>query len=166
MLSRFSFTTFPLRWVGRTGWNHGKAHFGALFAADHIDNLPQLHVDNVHRRFLVLGHFDDLVPWVQLVAHVRRTSGNELLNDAVAVLISQKSADTDQRILHGDRKVVQGIGGEESGVRIIHLGEGGEEEFLNIVWFQLLNVAPGSPITANHLLFGAFQRLIIKYFLE
>ena len=144
------------------GRNDRQADFRSLLAADHLDDLAQLHADDINRLGFPLADGDDLVPGMQLAGHFRGSSGKEALNDAIAVDIAQLGPDTDQGVADLDVELLGGIPGEEIAVRIVELGQRGEEDFLHVVDLDLVEVFLQALAALGEALNGAVERFVLQ----
>ncbi len=63
--------------------DHLQLHLGALGAADQLDHVAQLHVDDVHELAVALGDGDDLVLGLEAAVLGRGAAGDDLGHDGV-----------------------------------------------------------------------------------
>ena len=100
-----------------------QGYLRAFLAADHLDNVAQVHVDDVNRLFPFLGHGDDLVLRLQQARALGASAGNQLLNDGKAVIAAEGGPDPLQGKLHLNLEVLKIFGGQIVRVRIQGQGE-------------------------------------------
>ncbi len=101
-----------------------QGYLRAFLAADHLDNVAQVHVDDVNGLFPFLGHGDDLVLRLQQARALGASPGNQLFNDGKAVVAAEDGPDPLQGKLHLNPEVFKVFGGQVARVRIQGQGEG------------------------------------------
>ena len=115
------------------GGDDGEADLGVARAADHLDDLVELHIDGIHRLGGTLGHGDDAVVGLDLFAHVRRAAGDDAADAGVAILKLEDGADATEGELDVVDVEVGGLDGTHVvGVRIVAVRERGEVGFENL----------------------------------
>ena len=132
----------PLGAIDGCGRDHGEPHLGVARAADHFDDLVELHIDGVHRLGLALRDGDDAVVGLDLLAHVGRAAGHDAADARVAVIELQHRADAAQRELHVvDVEIRRLDRTHVIGVRVVAVRERGEinlENFREVVLLHRL----------------------------
>ena len=100
-----------------------QGYLRVFLAADHLDNVVQVHVDDVNGLFPFLGHGDDLVLRLQQSRTLGASPGDQLLNDGKAIVTAEDSPDPLQRKLHLNPEVLKVFGRQVARVRIQSQGE-------------------------------------------
>ena len=96
----------------------------AFLAADHADDVAQVHVDDVNGLFPFLCHGDDFVLWLQQSRTLGTAPGNQFFDDGKAGIAAQHGPDSLQGKLHLNLEVLEVFGGQVARVRIQGPGEG------------------------------------------
>jgi hypothetical protein len=109
-----------------------------LFATDQLHDVPERHVDDVDSLPVVLADGDDLVLGLQRVDPLGGATGDDLLDDGVAVLLGEGDPDALEGELHLDAELLEELGGEVTGVRVERLGECVEEGRVELGLLHLL----------------------------
>ena len=89
----------------------GQGHFGALGPADHVHDAAQFHPDDVDDFAALLLHGHYLVVHMDLAAQVSWSARFDLAHDAMILIEAQHRANPDERKLHLDAEILQGVGG-------------------------------------------------------
>ena len=100
------------RWrklYGGMGRDHRQADFRTGFTPDHLDDLPQLHPDNVHRFGFSLANGDDLVPGMELAGHLGGATREQTFDDTITINVAELSAYADKCVADRDGKLLGGV---------------------------------------------------------
>ena len=137
LLTSFSRRQLP---GGTADGNHLQADDGILGPADFFHGVAELHVDDVLKEAFPLGHADNFIPHFQAAVQIGGTAGDELLDDAVAVLAGKDGADAHEGEFDADGEVLKGGRAHVAGVGVIKAGEGGEVHLGNLLVVIVLEV--------------------------
>ena len=155
-----------LRWVGRVRRNHEKPHFGALLAANLLDDFVETHVANVVKRSVALCHRADAVTDFQTAIRLRRAAGDETFDLGVTIFTPQHRADADEREAHVDTEVLQIGLAQIFGMRVVSLGERVEEELYLLFLVLFVDTASEAIVTARDQLRSGLDWMFAQMFLK
>ena len=152
--------------IRRGGGLDDEADLGALFTADQVDDLAQLHADDLDGFIAVLRDRDDLVVRLEPRIEIGRTAGDDFLHHAVVLLEPKQGADADELQAHLDAKVLVGVGGEVRRVRVVQLRDIGEKEFAQILAFEVGEVLEHALVALPDARARFLDGLVVENFLE
>ena len=85
-----------LRLAARLG-HHAQPHDRARLAANHLDDVVELHIDDIDEiAFVALADADNPVACLELAVLIRRAAGDQLVDHRIAIVDLQLSADAFQ----------------------------------------------------------------------
>ena len=104
---------------------------------------------------------------MNLAAAVGRAAGDDLPDHAVAVVLdAQHGADADEGELHLDAEILQGVGGEIVGMRVVHPGERSQEDLLDILALDVAEILEHALVALAHRGLGVIGRFLGEEILE
>ena len=140
----------------------GEDNLGVLRAAHHVDDATQLHAEHLDGFGAGLFDRENLVVDFNLPAEVGRAAGDDFTHDAVAVLFgAQDRTDADERKFHLNAEILEAVGGEIRGVRVIHPRQAGEIHFLNVGGLDVADVFEHAFVALAHGGLGIAEGLVV-----
>src|ERR1051326_4146119 len=141
-------------------------NIGAFVAADHVDDLAQLHAENFHGFVSGLSNRNDLVVRFEVTAQIGGPTGNNFFYDADVVFHSKQRTDAKKAKPHVDSKILIGIGGVISRMRIVESRDGAEEKFSDLHRFEFRGGLAPALVAFAHDLLGVVHALLVQHFRE
>jgi len=137
---------------------HLQPHRCAALAPDELDDVVEAHVNDALKDVVRLRDGDDAVIPLELAVPCGGTSGNDGVDDGVAILPAQHCANAFERKLDGDVEVFEVLRCEVRRMRVVGSGHGVEEDRQRVVIGVLRVVLPLPPDALEQSLLGLVQR--------
>ena len=155
---------FAHRRISGVGWQHGQMNHGIFFTADHVDNFTELHADDFDGLFAGLSDGHDLVVGLENPTQIGGAAGDDLFDDTGVFFESKDGPYAAELEFHLDGEILEGLGGEVGGVRVVEMGDGAEIELGQITAVDFRDVFEHALVTLLDRHFGLVGRFLVQNF--
>src|SRR5690606_30010872 len=130
-----------------------ETNFRSFFTSNQSNNILQRHVDNrLHRTLVTLSNRDDLILRLKKARRFCCATLHELLNNSVAVLRTKGRTECIQIKAHLKLKIVKGLSGEVTRMRIKRWSGGIKIVYIKIFRSLLCQVFKSSLVASTNLI--------------